>query len=93
MFGRKWQMSIEQLCVALKLSQEGKCEVMRASMEISLEDFWRRIFMDDRVVSRGKLNCIQHPGLHYFVAFLVRGILLGTMLLGAHNPLFIFLNV
>jgi hypothetical protein len=92
MFGRMWQMSIQQFCVALKLSQEGKCEVMKASMESSLEEFWRSIYMDDLVVSRGKLNCIQHPALRYFAAFLVRGILARDNASGCTQPIIYLLK-
>jgi hypothetical protein len=40
-------MSIKQFCAALELSQEGKCDVMKPSMESSLEEFWKSMHMHD----------------------------------------------
>ena len=67
---------LKNFCEALMLDHEGKIDEFKESQNDALDEFWKTISIDDRDgVKRGKLNCIQHPGLRYFVAFLTRGFL------------------
>jgi hypothetical protein len=76
-------MTLQHFCSTLRLSYGGVYDIMRDSMKDSLEKFWKSITFDDRqIVGRDKLNCIQHPTLRYFAAFLTRGILVRDNALG-----------
>jgi hypothetical protein len=69
-------MSLEEFCKAINVPNVGSWEEIPRDSDASLRDFWRSISVDAHMnIHRGKLSTIQHPGLRYFVLFLVRGFL------------------
>jgi hypothetical protein len=76
MKGQILVMSLEEFCKAINVPNVGSWEEIPRDSDASLRDFWRSISVDAHMnIHRGKLSTIQHPGLRYFVLFLVRGFL------------------
>jgi hypothetical protein len=59
MFAKSWSMTLHNVCSILHIPYGRNEDIMRNSLNDSLEEFWKSIAVDDRqTVGRGKLNCI-----------------------------------
>jgi hypothetical protein len=73
---QRFVMSLEECCKALRVPNAGSWEEIPSDFDGSLQEFWRSISVDvPEDIHIGKLSHIHHPGLRYFVLFLVRGFL------------------
>ena len=76
MFGRRYNMTLDEFCKALHLPNVGSWEEVPSDSDIELKNFWKTISVDETgLIHRGKLSQIQYPGLRYFALFLVKGFL------------------
>lgn len=76
MRGQRLVMSLEEFCKAIRVPTTGLWDETYADSREELVTFWRSIAKNiPERMNRGKLTCIQHPGLRYFALFLARGFL------------------
>jgi hypothetical protein len=76
-------MSLDELCNALRLPNNGSWDEIPSDIDANIRAFWRTISVDVH---------IQHPGLGYFAyiaLFLVRGFLVEITPLVAPVPCYI----
>ena len=91
MFGNRYNMTLNEFCKALHLSNVGSWEEVPSDSDIELQEFWKTISVnEDGLIHRAKLSQIQHPGLRYFALFMVKGFLLRKNSTACTGPFYIY---